>query len=263
MAGKQSGPLGLSPREAPLPLHLKIDTGMHRLGFLEREVPAVIDYLKSHPHLCVATVFSHLVGADESEFNSFSQQQYETFLRATATLEAGLGYRPTRHLLNSAGIVRFPDYKLDMVRLGIGLYGVEVSQLDKAALRPVGTLRTVISQIKNVPAGESVGYSRRGVLDHDARIATLAIGYADGYDRRLGNGVGHVWVNGTYCPTVGNVCMDMTMIDVSRAAAAEGDEVIVFGEQIAITDLARQINTIPYEILTGVSERVKRVFYKE
>ncbi len=258
--------VALSSRSAqrkPCPIHLKIDTGMHRLGFLEDELPVVIDYLKSYPNLRVETVFSHLVGADEAQFNSFSQQQFKTFLRATAALEAGLGYRPTRHLLNSAGIVRFPEYRLDMVRLGIGLYGVESSQLDKEAVRPVGTLHTVISQIKAVPAGESVGYSRRGVLDHDARIATLAIGYADGFDRRLGNGVGHVWINGVRCPTVGNVCMDMTMVDVTQAPAAEGDDVIVFGDELRITELARQIGTIPYELLTGVSERVKRVFFKE
>ncbi|RIV23543.1 bifunctional UDP-N-acetylmuramoyl-tripeptide:D-alanyl-D-alanine ligase/alanine racemase [Fibrisoma montanum] len=245
------------------PLHLKIDTGMHRLGFVEAELPSVIAYLQQHPALRVASVFSHLVGADDAQFNAFSKQQYESFMRSMAVLEDGLGYRPMRHLLNSAGIVRFPDYKLDMVRLGIGLYGVESSQLERSMVRPVGTLRTVISQIKQVKAGESVGYSRRGVLDHDARIATIAIGYADGFDRRLGNGVGQVWVNGTLCPTVGNVCMDMTMIDVTAAPASEGDDVIIFGQEIAISDLARTIGTIPYEILTGVSERVKRVFYKE
>lgn len=247
----------------PFSIHLKIDTGMHRLGFLEEELPEVIAYLNGRSDLRVATVFSHLVGADESQFNSFSQQQYETFRRCTDALEAGLGYRPLRHLLNSAGIVRFPDYKLDMVRLGIGLYGVESSRIDKDAVRPVGTLKTVISQIKTVRAGDSVGYSRRGLLDHDARIATLAIGYADGFDRRLGNGRGQVWVNGTLCPTVGNVCMDMTMIDITSASAGEGDEVIIFGPELPITDLARQMDTIPYEILTGVSERVKRVFIKE
>ena len=248
---------------APCPLHLKIDTGMHRLGFLETELPAVVDYLQQHPNLRVATVFSHLVGADDAQFNTFSQQQYETFLRAANMLETALGYRPVRHLLNSAGIVRFPHAKLDMVRLGIGLYGVEATGLHPLALQPVGTLRTLISQIKTVPAGESVGYSRRGRLDHDARIATLAIGYADGYDRRLGNGVGAVWVNGTLCPTVGNVCMDMTMIDVTQASAREGDDVVIFGTDVPITELAHRIGTIPYEILTGVSERVKRVFYKE
>lgn len=249
-------------RPAP-PIHLKIDTGMHRLGFLESELPDVIAYLNEHPNLRVSTMFSHLVGADEAQFNAFSRQQYETFLRSSAALEAGLGYRPTRHLLNSAGIVRFSDYKLDMVRLGIGLYGVESSGIDTDAVQPVGTLKSTISQIKTVVAGDTVGYGRRGLLDHDARIATLAIGYADGYDRRLGNGAGQVWVNGTLCPTVGNVCMDMTMIDVTAASAAEGDEVIIFGPQLLITELARQMGTIPYEILTSVSERVKRVFFKD
>ncbi len=254
---------GTDNGESRHPIHLKIDTGMHRLGFLETELPELIACLQRHPQLSVATVFSHLVGADEAQFNAFSQQQYETFRRCTEVLEARLGYRPLRHLLNSAGIIRFPDYRLDMVRLGIGLYGVESSQLNASAVRPVGTLRTVVSQIKRIPAGESVGYSRRGVLDHDARIATLAIGYADGFARRLGNGVGQVWVNGTLCPTVGNVCMDMTMIDVTAAAVQEGDEVIIFGPDRPITDLARQMNTIPYEVLTSVSERVKRVFVKE
>ncbi len=244
-------------------IHLKIDTGMHRLGFLESELPDVAAYLNTHPGLHVASAFSHLVGSDEDRFNAFSQQQYETFLRSTAVLETALGYRPVRHILNSAGIVRFPAYKLDMVRLGIGLYGVEASGLIPAALHTVGTLRTVISQIKTVRAGESVGYSRRGVLTYDARIATLAIGYADGYDRRFGNGIGQVLVNGTRCATVGNVCMDMTMVDVTSAGASEGDTVVVFGPDLSISELARQIGTIPYELLTGISERVKRVFFKE
>jgi alanine racemase len=244
-------------------IHLKIDTGMHRLGFLESELPGVADYLNTQPTLQVASVFSHLVGSDEARFNAFSQQQYETFLRSTTILETALGYRPTRHMLNSAGIMRFPDYKLDMVRLGIGLYGVEASGLNPSVLHTVGTLRTVISQIKTVRAGESVGYSRRGVLTHDARIATLAIGYADGYDRRFGNGIGQVLVNGTRCETVGNVCMDMTMVDITSAVASEGDVVIIFGPELPISELARQIGTIPYELLTGISERVKRVFFKE
>lgn len=253
-----------SPKpHAPCTLHLKIDTGMHRLGFLEEELPDVIAYLNEHPGLRVASVFSHLVGSDESQFNAFSRGQYETFVRATETISNGLGYQPTRHLLNSAGIVRFPDFRLDMVRLGIGLYGVESSQTQPGQLQSVGTLRTMVSQIKTVRAGESVGYSRRGRLSHDARIATIAIGYADGYDRRFGNGVGRVWVNGTLCPTVGSICMDMTMIDVTNAAVSEGDEVELFGPNVPITDLAQQIGTIPYEILTNVSERVKRVFYKE
>lgn len=244
-------------------IHLKLDTGMHRLGFLPNDLPALLAYLKTHPQLKVASVFSHLAGADDAQFNQFSREQYQQFITGATTLENGLGYRPLRHLLNSAGIVRFPEFKLDMVRLGIGLYGVEASQLEKAQVRPVGTLKTVISQIKELNAGETVGYSRRGVLDHNARIATIALGYADGFDRRLGNGVGSVWIDGVLCPTVGNVCMDMTMVDVTGTTALEGDEVIVFGNEIPITTLSAQIGTIPYEILTGVSERVKRVFYKE
>ena len=241
--------------------HLKIDTGMHRLGFLPHEIPAMVDYLKQHSDWRVATVFSHLVGADEARFNEFSRQQADAFNEAVSVLEVGLGYRPVRHLLNSAGIVRFPEYMLDMVRVGIGLYGVESSQLEAGRVRTVGTLSTTISQIKTVKAGESVGYSRSGLLNRDARIATLAIGYADGFDRRLGKGAGQVWVDGVLCPTVGNVCMDMTMIDVSDASANEGDRVEIFGPNQPVTLLAQQMGTIPYEVLTGISERVKRVFY--
>jgi len=251
------------PAPGPLPLHLKLDTGMHRLGFLLEELPRLCQILAAYSQIRVASVFSHLVGADEALHNSFSHLQYDRFVQGTAFLEGQLGYRPLRHLLNSAGIVRFPDYKLDMVRLGIGLYGVEVNGMETHEVQTVGTLKTVISQIKALKAEETVGYSRKGVLRHDARIATIAIGYADGYDRRFGNGVGQVWVNGVLCPTVGNVCMDMTMIDVTDAVAQEGDEVIVFGTEVPITSLAARIGTIPYELLTGVNERVKRVFYHE
>ncbi|MFC5408992.1 bifunctional UDP-N-acetylmuramoyl-tripeptide:D-alanyl-D-alanine ligase/alanine racemase [Larkinella bovis] len=251
------------PGPAALPIHIKLDTGMHRLGFLLHDLLALGQLLKANPVLRVASVFSHLVGSDEAEHTPFSQEQYREFMEGSSQLESWLGYRPLRHLLNSAGIVRLPEYKLDMVRLGIGLYGVEVSKLEPQQVQPVGTLKTVISQIKDLKAGETVGYSRRGVLSRDARIATLAIGYADGYDRRLGNGVGQVWVNGVLCPTVGSICMDMTMIDITETSAQEGDEVILFGPPVSITELAARIGTIPYEILTGVSERVKRVFYKE
>ncbi len=244
--------------------HLKIDTGMHRLGFLPDEIPAVVSFLKQHPALRVATVFSHLVGSDEAGLTDFSRQQHERFTDSLTVLEAGLGYRPTAHLLNSAGIVRFPEFRLDMVRLGIGLYGVESSRLEPAAVRPVGTLKTTISQIKTVAAGDTVGYGRRGVLTRNSRIATLAIGYADGFDRRFGNGTGHVWIAGVRCPTVGNVCMDMTMVDVTDAPTArEGNVVEIFGSNLTISELAAAIGTIPYEILTGVSERVKRIFFRE
>jgi alanine racemase len=245
-------------------IHLKLDTGMHRLGFIETDLPLLISKLKSSPSLQVASVFSHLVGADEAQHNDFSKLQYDRFTNWASQIETAVGYKPIRHILNSAGIVRFSDYKLDMVRLGIGLYGVEVNQLEQNQLRQVGTLKTVISQLKYLKAGETVGYGRTGQIDQETTIATIAIGYADGYDRRFGKGVGQVLVNNVLCPTVGNVCMDMTMIDVSALAnVQEGDEVTIFGETLPITTLAHNIGTIPYEILTGVSERVKRVFFKE
>ncbi|GGC00164.1 bifunctional UDP-N-acetylmuramoyl-tripeptide:D-alanyl-D-alanine ligase/alanine racemase [Dyadobacter sediminis] len=250
--------------QAEIPaVHLKLDTGMHRLGFVKDDYEWLSEQLKQNPAIKVASVFSHLVGADEGVHNEFSRKQFELFMEGALRIEAALGYKTIKHILNSAGIVRFPDYKLDMVRLGIGLYGVEATGQEQHALLPVGTLKTIVSQIKYLSAGETVGYSRKGELKHDAAIATLAIGYADGYDRRLGNGVGHICVNGTLCPTVGNICMDMTMIDVTNASVDEGDEVIVFGKEVPITELAKRIGTIPYEILTGIGDRVKRVFYKE
>jgi alanine racemase len=244
-------------------IHLKLDTGMHRLGFTEADLPALIQLLQQHPTLEVATIFSHLVGADEAIHNDFSKLQFERFMAGAAQLEAALGYRPLRHILNSAGIVRFPDYKLDMVRLGIGLYGVEVNRQEQRALQQIGTFKTVVSQVKHLPTGETIGYSRKGILEKASSIATIALGYADGYDRRFSKGVGKVLINGALCPVVGNVCMDMTMVDATGVSVQAGDEVIVFGEDLPITHLAEQIGTIPYEILTGISERVKRVFYKE
>lgn len=251
-----------APAEMPS-VHIKLDTGMHRLGFVEDDYGWLTDQFALHPEIRVSTIFSHLVGADEGVHNDFSQQQYERFIKGSSLIEKALDYKVTRHILNSAGIVRFPEYKLDMVRLGIGLYGVEATGQQQKFLQSVGTLKTVVSQIKYLTKGETVGYSRRGHIDHNSAIATLAIGYADGYDRGLGNGVGKVWVNGTLCPTIGNICMDMTMIDVTDAQVEEGDEVVVFGKEVPIIDLAKNIGTIPYELLTGIGERVKRIFFKE
>ncbi len=250
------------PSEAPA-IHIKLDTGMHRLGFTESDYPWLVEQLQHHPAIKVSTIFSHLVGADEGKHNDFSKLQYERFVEGAKLIEDSIGYPVTKHILNSAGIVRFPEYKLDMVRVGIGLYGVEATNREQDALQTVGTLKTIVSQIKYLSAGETVGYSRRGQITHDSAIATIAIGYADGYDRGLGNGIGQVSVNGTLCPTIGNICMDMTMVDVTKAEVQEGDEVIVFGAPVPITDLADKIGTIPYEILTGIGERVKRVFFKE
>ncbi len=257
----------IASRKEPLPeqvnIHLKIDTGMHRLGFVEADISELMHLLSAHPFLRVASIFSHLVGADEVEHISFSRQQIRAFESLSGKIIAGLGYRPLRHICNSAGIIRYPEARFEMVRLGIGLYGVESAGLEQESLQTVGTLKTTISQIKSLPKGETVGYGRRGVLERDARIATIAIGYADGLDRGFSRGVGQVLVNGVLCPVVGNICMDMTMIDVTEAPCEEGDQVIIFGKDHSIIQLADQIGTIPYEILTGVSERVKRVFYRE
>lgn len=245
-------------------IHLKLDTGMHRLGFEEQDIEQLIEQLKQNSHIIIASIFSHLVGADESEHNGFSKSQIEKFDLMSQQITKSLdGIKPLRHICNSAGIIRFPDAKFDMVRLGIGLYGVEITGTEQHFLQTVGTLKTIISQIKNLKKGETIGYSRKGILSKDSRIATIAIGYADGFDRGFSQGVGKVLVNGVACPVIGNVCMDMTMIDVSDAICEEGDEVVIFGKNLSIRDLAKTIDTIPYEILTGVSERVKRVFYKE
>jgi alanine racemase len=244
-------------------IHIKLDTGMHRLGFVKEEIDTLIEILKQNPQIKIASIFSHLVGADESEHNDFSKSQIEKFEQMSKQIIASLTYSPLRHICNSAGIIRFPDAKFDMVRLGIGLYGVEVTGTEQNALQTVGTLKTIISQIKHLKKGETIGYSRKGILEKDSSIATIAIGYADGFDRGFSKGVGRVLVNGMACPVVGNVCMDMTMIDVSNVPCEEGDEVIIFGKYLSIKYLAKTIDTIPYEILTGVSERVKRVFYKE
>ncbi|WP_428662591.1 bifunctional UDP-N-acetylmuramoyl-tripeptide:D-alanyl-D-alanine ligase/alanine racemase [Runella sp.] len=246
-----------------VPIHLKLDTGMHRLGFTEADLPLLIYKLQQHPSLIIASIFSHLAGADEALHNDFTRLQYERFISGATQLEEALGYKPLRHILNSAGIVRFPDYKLDMVRLGIGLYGVEVNRLEQRALQQIGTFKTVISQVKHLPIGETIGYSRKGILEKASSIATIALGYADGYDRRFSKGVGKVLINGALCPVVGNVCMDMTMVDATGVTVQEGDEVIIFGNDLPIMQLADQIGTIPYELLTGISERVKRVFFKE
>ncbi len=258
------GYINRMPETTEIPaIHLKLDTGMHRLGFTEDDYEWLKEIIPENPSLRVASIFSHLVGADEGEHNPFSHLQYERFRKGTGFLEAAIGRPVLKHILNSAGIVRFPEYKMDMVRLGIGLYGVEATRRKQPMLQTVGTLKATISQIKHVSAGETIGYGRKGVLDTPSVIATISLGYADGYDRRFGNGNGQVVVNGIQCPTVGNICMDMTMIDITGSKAKEGDTVIVMGEGLPIWQLAEAIGTIPYELFTNIGERVKRVFYKE
>ena len=211
--------------------------------------------------ITVATIFSHLAGSDAAEHNDYSHQQAKQFSTWADDISQGLPCRPLWHLCNSPAMLRFPEYHYDMVRLGIGLYGVDPTGSGQAQLKPISTLKTTVSQVKHVKAGDTVGYSRAGVATRDTTVATVAIGYADGYDRRFGKGVGYMLVNGQKAPVMGNVCMDMTMLDVTGIDVTEGDEVIVFGTDLGIAELASQIGTIAYEILTNVSDRVKRVYY--
>jgi alanine racemase len=244
-------------------IHIKIDTGMHRLGFGEGEMQELIKLLKENSAIEVASIFTHLAGSDEAEHDTFSRAQAATFERLSTLVMSELQISPIRHVLNSPGILRFPDLQFDMVRLGIGLHGVDPTTEDHPGLQPVATLKTVISQIRNVPAGETIGYSRRGVAKDPIKLATIAIGYADGFSRSNSRGIGVVLVNGHRAPVVGNVCMDMTMIDITGIDTQEGDEVIIFGQGLPIAEVAARTNTIPYEILTNTSERVKRVFHTE
>ncbi|WP_374951350.1 bifunctional UDP-N-acetylmuramoyl-tripeptide:D-alanyl-D-alanine ligase/alanine racemase [Mucilaginibacter sp.] len=249
---------------AEYPVHIKIDSGMHRVGFEDFELETLCDLLEVNNYIHVQSVYSHLAASDNEQHDLFTLKQIGIFEKACEQIEDALGYRVIKHISNTSGITRWPNAQYDMVRLGIGLYGVDaaVSQ-DDTSLRPIATLKTTVSQVKKVLAADTIGYNRNGSLKDDGKIATVRIGYADGYRRAFGNGVGRMLVNGVIVPTVGNVSMDMCMLDVTAAEVKEGDEVIVFNEQLRIEELAHQIGTIPYEILTNVSERVKRVYFYE
>lgn len=242
-------------------IHLDMDTGMHRLGFERKQLDSLKVLIQSKPQLEIASIYTHLVGADEEIHREFSLIQMKNFEEMKNEILDILPYKPLIHALNSAGIVAFPEFQFDMVRLGIGLYGVEVTGKHELALRAISTLKTTISQIKELDPGETIGYSRKGVLQSGGKIATLAIGYADGYDRRFSNGKGYVLINGKKAHIIGNVCMDMCMVDVSGMDVKAGDEAIVYGEKISLKELADKIGTIPYELLTNISTRVKRVYY--
>ncbi|MDL2265458.1 alanine racemase, partial [Parabacteroides sp. OttesenSCG-928-G21] len=243
------------------PIHLKVDTGMHRLGFQPEQLPEVVERLNRQSGVMIRSVFSHLAGSDEEVYDSFTEQQVGRFNQAVAELEKGLGYPMLHHILNSSGIERFAHYQMDMVRLGIGLYGVSPTHQD--ALRNVSTLRTVILQIQSVAAGETIGYSRNGRVERDSRIAILPIGYADGLDRRLSHLGGEVVVGGKRCPIIGNICMDICMVDVTDTDAREGDSVVIFGEGLSVSELADKLGSISYEVLTTISPRVKRIYFRE
>jgi alanine racemase len=248
--------------EQPCKIHIKIDTGMHRLGFEDEDIDGLITLLLQHPNIKVASVFSHMAGADEEQHDSFSREQGARFKSMADKISDRLKYKPLYHILNSPGILRLPEFQFDMVRLGIGLYGIDLTK-GHEELKPVASLKTVISQIKNITPGESIGYGRKGKATKPTTIATIAIGYADGFSRAFSQGVGKVIVNGKPAKVIGNVCMDMTMIDITGISAREGDDVIVFGKELPIQQLAQSIHTIPYEVLTNTSERVKRVFVAE
>lgn len=246
------------------PIHIKIDTGMHRLGFEEADMAHLCDIVINCKYISVKSVLSHLAASDAAEHDGFTQTQINLFKKLTIQLERVLKYPILKHIANTSAINRWPDARFDMVRLGIGLYGIDGAVKDEGnPLQPVATLKTSISQIKTIKAGDTIGYNRKGVLHNDGKIATVRIGYADGYLRAFGNGVGKMLINGQYAPTIGNVSMDMCMIDITNIDAREGDEVIVFNEEYKIEELAKQIGTIPYEILTNVSQRVKRVYFYE
>jgi len=243
-----------------VPIHVKIDSGMHRLGFYKEDMPWLIERLGSTKAVRVASVFSHLAGSDEPQFDAFTLSQIHYFDACAEELKAGLQYPIIKHICNSAGIERFSDYQFDMCRLGIGLYGFSFAG---AKLRNVCTLETTILSVKTVKAGETIGYGRHTTLKEDRVIAVIPIGYADGFDRRFSNYGGEVWVRGKRCPVVGNVCMDQAMIDVTGADARPGDIAEVFGEHMPLEELANKLGTITYEILTSVSRRVQRVYSYE
>ena len=241
--------------------HLKFDTGMHRLGFNRDSFPFLIDYLKDHPKIKIQSTLTHLAGTDESEHDSFTDSQIQKFKEFNSQLEQIIQQPFLKHALNSSGIERHTESQFNMVRLGIGLYGIGNTPEAQNVVEQVVTLKTAISQIRTVPANESIGYSRKGQVNRESRIATIPVGYADGYDRRFSNGIGHVSINSVLAPVIGNVCMDMTMIDVTDLDCSEGDEVIIYSSEISIAAQAKKIDTIPYELLTHLSERVRRIFY--
>ena len=241
------------------PIHIKINTGMNRLGFEPTEIPQLIERLHRQSAVIPRSVFSHLVGSDAERFDPFTRKQIETFEKAAAELQSGFTHKILRHICNTAGIERYPGAQFDMVRLGIGLYGID--PFTNQMLHNVTTLKTTILQIHNVAKEETVGYSRKGILSRDSRIAAIPIGYADGLNRHLGNGNGYCLVNGQKAPYVGNICMDVCMIDVTDIDCQEGDKAIIFGDNLPVTVLSDILDTIPYEILTSVSSRVKRIYY--
>ena len=248
---------------APLNVHIKLDTGMHRLGFSLKELPELIQRIQANPLIHVKSTFSHLATADNPDEDEFTLSQIKVFEEGSQMIVDAFPYKVLRHILNTAGITRFTQYQFDMVRLGIGLYGVPTCKADEGMLETVVSLKTTINQIKEIPAGDSIGYNRHGRAIHDMRIGIVPIGYADGLSRLLGNGNGKFYVKDQQVPIVGDICMDMCMLDLTDVDAQEGDTVVIFDEKHPINDIAKACQTIPYEVMTRISQRVKRVYYQE
>ncbi|MEN0016283.1 MAG: alanine racemase [Bacteroidota bacterium] len=241
--------------------HIKLETGMHRLGLEASDIETLLQILADQPYIRLQSIYSHLAAVELPQQDVYTQHQVALFQQIANRIQDHLQISLTQHILNTTGIFRFPQYQFDMVRLGIGLHGVGVDPAIQPFLQVVSTLRTVIAQIKVLPDGATVGYRRKGVARSSMKIATLAIGYADGFSRALGNGRGKVWLHGQLAPVVGDVCMDMTMIDITDIHAQEGDEVIIFGRELSIGYVAQLAGTIAYEFLTNVGERVRRICY--
>ena len=247
----------------PFSVHIKFDTGMHRLGFEPDDMDQLIQRLNQNKSIKVTSAFSHLAGSDTPSLDAFTHQQISCFEQMSKKLSDGIGYSFIRHILNSGGIRRFPQAQFEMVRLGISLYGIAANEGEQPFLQNVSTLKTVISQIRTVKKDDTIGYGRAYTAKTEMKIAVIPIGYADGLNRKLSNGVGRVLIHDTEAPIVGTICMDMCMIDITHIDAREGDPVIIFGKDLPIQKLAEWIGTIPYEILTGISRRVKRIYFQE
>ena len=245
------------------PIHIKIDTGMHRLGFEEDNLDDLIQILKGNETVQIKSILSHMATSDDLNHDTFSKSQITLFEKLSTQIQTELNIKPIRHILNTSGITNYPEAQYDMVRLGIGLYGISNDEEEQKELENVGTLKSVISQIRTIDKGESVGYGRKFMAEKTTKVATIPIGYADGIRRSWGNGVGFVIINGKQAKIIGSICMDMLMVDVTDIDCKEGNTVIVFGENPTVPFMAKQLNTIPYEILTSISQRVKRVFFRE
>jgi len=250
-------------KQLDYPIHLKFNTGLNRLGFRENEIMSIVETLSKTKSVKVKSILSHLAASEDSSEENFTKQQLESFKSISTTLSEKIGYKPLFHTLNTSGIINYPEAQYDMVRTGIGLYGFGNDVFENTKLKPIATLKTVISQIHNISPGESVGYNRAFTANEVKRTATLPIGHADGISRAFGNGIGWVIIHDKKAPIVGNVCMDMIMVDVSSIDCEEGDEVVVFGNNPTAEELSAAINSIPYELLTAVSQRVKRIICRK